>query len=178
MLQATLVILAGGASRRMGRPKAELPVGGVTMLDWMLARLGPRFDEVLVATAAMDRHPGGGPLAGVEAGLLAARHETIFAVACDMPHVTQELAAELVASVDGHDAAVPLLGGRAEPACAAYRRSALAEITIALEEGRLKATAALSNLDVVYVEGLDHQLFRNVNTPSDYQEFIAALGRT
>ena len=161
----------------MGRPKAELPVEGGTLLDWMLARLAPRFREVFISTPATDRHPGAGPLAGIEAGLLAAGHDTIFAVACDMPFVTGDLAAHLVALAAGHDAAVPLVRGRAEPACAGYRRSALPEITLALEEGRLKASAALTNLDVLYVDGLDPDLFRNINRPADYQQFLGALRR-
>src|SRR5262249_10446630 len=41
-------VLAGGASRRMGRPKASLPYGAGTLLDFQIAKLSPIFDDVFV----------------------------------------------------------------------------------------------------------------------------------
>jgi molybdopterin-guanine dinucleotide biosynthesis protein A len=200
-LEATLVVLAGGESRRMGRPKALLPVGGTTLVEWLVARLAPEFAHLLVSAPAPDRlpaglrprlvrdlHAGAGPLAGVEAGLAASPHDTIVAVACDMPAVTARLARRLVAAVadapDGPrvDAAVPRLGGRPEPACAAYRRSAAGPIAAALGAGRLRAADALDELRVHWLDGEDPALFANLNTPDDYRRFVdsglGAAGRT
>jgi molybdopterin-guanine dinucleotide biosynthesis protein A len=36
-LPATLIVLAGGDSRPMGRPKALLPVGSATLIEWLTA---------------------------------------------------------------------------------------------------------------------------------------------
>src|SRR6202158_5643864 len=76
-MQATLLVLAGGDSRRMGRPKAWLEVGEMTLLRWMIERLGPAFSEVVVSFAepeqverlvpfrlVFDRKRMAGPLAG------------------------------------------------------------------------------------------------------------------
>jgi molybdopterin-guanine dinucleotide biosynthesis protein A len=147
-LAATLLLLAGGDSRRMGWPKALLPVGGATLLEWIAEGLAPEFEGLLVAARepgqvppglrphfVADLHPGAGPLAGIEAGLAATEHEAVFAVACDMPHVEPELARRLVAEAAGYDAAVPRVGGRPEPTCAAYRRSAAAGLSAALAAG-------------------------------------------
>lgn len=186
MLDATLLILAGGASRRMGRPKALLPVGGTTLVGYLAGRLGPQFGELLVAAgdpalvpAGMrqvpDLHPGLGPLSGIEAGLEAAGNDRLFVVACDLPRVTAEVAALLVARCAGRDAAVPRVEGRAQPTCACYRTSALDAIRSALDRGHLKAADALQHLDVDWVEGLDPDLFWNINTPEDYQVFLSAL---
>src|SRR5712692_7593153 len=177
-MRATLLVLAGGQSRRMGRPKATLPVAGGTLIEWMLDRLAPGFDEVLVSVAGPDtelpplrarvvedRLPGAGPLAGIEAGLGRARFETLFAVACDMPFVSLELARKIVRAAPRHDAAVPRLDGRPEPACAAYRRSARSAIESALRQGRLRAAEVLRDLDVRWLDDLDPAAFKNINTP-------------
>jgi molybdopterin-guanine dinucleotide biosynthesis protein A len=187
-MQATLLVLAGGISRRMGRPKAWLPVGDTTLVRWVAAGLAPAFSEVMVAFAepeqieeliphrvVFDRKVSAGPLAGLEAGLTAARNEITFAVACDMPYVTQAVAQIAVAAVQGCDAAIPRTGGRPEPVCAAYRRSALPAITAALDAGRYKAAEVIEELDVTWLEGLDPQLFRSLNTPEDFERFRGAL---
>src|SRR6202022_3852472 len=104
-LDATLLVLAGGMSSRMGRPKAWLGGGGTKLLHWGGGRVAPPLSHVGVSFAepeqleehvpyrlVFDRRPSAGPLAGLEAGLTAARHEVTFAVACDMPYVTREVA--------------------------------------------------------------------------------------
>ncbi len=185
---ATLLVLAGGESRRMGRPKALLPVGGTTLVEWIVERLAPACEGLLVSARdpnavppglrrhfVGDLHVGAGPLAGVEAGLAATRHPIVVAVACDMPNVTPDLVRLLVAESARHDAAVPRVGGRPEPACAAYRISAAGAIAAALGSGRLRAADALEELDVNWLDGLSPHLFRNINTPQDYQQFNDAL---
>jgi molybdenum cofactor guanylyltransferase len=185
-MQATLLVLAGGHSRRMGRPKAWLEVGDSYLLRHVAERLAPAFSEVIVSFAepeqmkeavpyrvVFDRRPSAGPLAGVEAGLAAARNEVIFAVACDMPYVTQEVAQLAVAAARSCDAAIPRIGGRPEPVCGAYRRSALPFITGAVNTGRFKASELAAELDVTWLEGLDPQLFRSLNTPHDLERFHA-----
>lgn len=186
-LAATLLLLAGGESRRMGRPKALLPVGGATLVELIAERLAPEFESLLVAARdhsqlppglrlhfVADLHPGGGPLAGIEAGLAATSHEALVAVACDMPRVSPDLLGRLLRASDGFDAAVPRLGGRPEPACAAYRRSAALGIATALAEGRWKAAEALASLRVHWLDGEDPGAFVNLNTIADYRAFLDA----
>jgi molybdenum cofactor guanylyltransferase len=187
-VQATLLVLAGGESRRMGRPKAWLDVGGGTLLRYLVQRLGPAFSEVIVSFAepeqllepvpyrvAFDRRPGAGPLAGLESGLVAARNDVVFAIACDMPYVTPEVAQVAVAAARGCDAAIPRHDGRAEPVCGAYARSALPAITRAIDEGRLRAADIAAELEVTWLEGLDASLFRSLNVPADLERFNAEL---
>jgi molybdopterin-guanine dinucleotide biosynthesis protein A len=189
VMQATLLVLAGGESRRMGRTKAWLEVGETTLVRWVAERLAPTFAEVVVSFAepeqveesvpyrlVFDRKRSAGPLAGLEAGLAAARNEVTFAVACDMPYVTPELAEMAVAAARGCDAAIPRIDGRPEPACAAYRRSALPMITASLDAGRYRAADLAEHLDVTWLEGLDPDLFRSLNAPEDYERFRRELG--
>jgi molybdopterin-guanine dinucleotide biosynthesis protein A len=183
-MQASLLVLAGGDSRRMGRPKAWLEVGDTYLLRHVAERLGPAFSEVMVSFAqpeqleepvpyrvVFDRRPSAGPLAGIEAGLAAARNEVIFAVACDMPYMTPEVAQLAVAAARSCDAAIPRIDGRPEPVCGAYRRTALPFITGAVNTGRFKAAELVAELDVTWLEGLDPQLFRSLNTPADLERF-------
>jgi molybdopterin-guanine dinucleotide biosynthesis protein A len=184
LMEASLLVLAGGDSRRMGRPKAWLEVGNTTLLRYVVERLAPAFSEVIVSFAepeqleepvpyriVFDRKRSTGPLAGLEAGLVAARNEVIFAVACDMPYVTQEVAQMAVAAARGCDAAIPRFDGRPEPVCGAYKRTALPFITGALNSGRLKTADIAGELDVTWLEGLDPGAFRSLNTPEDLERF-------
>lgn len=172
----------------MGRPKAWLPVGETYLLRLVTERLAPAFSDVMVAFAepeqlertvpyrvVFDRKPSAGPLAGIEAGLMAAREEVMFVVACDMPHVTRELAEAAVAAARTCDAAIPRIAGRAEPVCGAYRRTALPAIAGALNAGRHKAAELVESLEVTWLEGLDPDLFASLNTPEDFERFNAAL---
>ena len=187
-MQASLLVLAGGDSRRMGRPKAWLEVGDTYLLRYVADRLAPAFSEVVVSFAepeqleqpvpyriVFDRKRSAGPLAGLESGLVAAKTDLVFAVACDMPYVTQELAAVAVAASRGCDAAIARVDGRVEPVCAAYARSALPKITRALNEGRFTAAEVVAELDVTWLAGLDAEAFRSLNTPADLARFNAEL---
>jgi molybdopterin-guanine dinucleotide biosynthesis protein A len=175
----------------MGRPKALLPVGAGTLIEFVVERLAPSFGCVLVAARSegqvprslrdrivADRHPGAGPLAGIEAGLLASPHEAVVAVACDMPWLSGELAARMAAASRGHDAAVPRVDGVPQPTCAAYRRSAAPAVTAALELRELTARGVLERLDVRWLDGEDPDQLRSLNAPEEYQAFLDALRKT
>lgn len=188
VVQASLLVLAGGDSRRMGRPKAWLEVGGGTLLRHVVQQLAPAFSEVIVSFGepeqllepipyriVFDRKLSAGPLAGLESGLASATQDVVFVVACDMPYVTPEVAQVAVAAARGCDAAIPRVDGRPEPVCAAYARSALPKITRALNEGRFRAADIAAELEVTWLEGLDSGVFRSLNTPADLERFNAEL---
>ncbi len=94
-----------------------------------------------------------------------------------MPAVTVGLVRRLATAAAGPavDAAVPRVAGRPEPACAAYRRSAAGPIATALGAGRLRAADALSDLRVRWLDDEDPARFANLNTPDDYERFLARL---
>ncbi len=104
------VVLAGGASRRMGRDKAVLPWTGTTLAHRAAAVLAEACGEVVVAgptdlardgvETVADVFAGRGPLAGLHAGLERAGGRAIFALACDMPFVGVELVQHLAAAAD------------------------------------------------------------------------------
>ena len=187
-MEATLLVLAGGESRRMGRPKPWIEVGNTVLLRYVVDRLAPAFSEVMVSFSepeqmqqlvpyrvVFDRKRNAGPLAGLEAGLMAARHDVLFAIACDMPYVTQPAVELAVAAARNCDAAIPRHDGLFEPVCGAYRKTALPAIIGALDAGQFTAHDVADYLDVTWLEGLDPAQFESLNTPADLERFHATL---
>lgn len=187
-MEATLLVLAGGQSRRMGRAKAWIEVGDTVLLRYVVSHLAPLFTEVVISFAepeqmeqlvpyrvVFDRKRHAGPLAGLEAGLMAAHHEVLFAIACDMPYVTRSVAEVAVAAARNCDAAIPRHEGLFEPVCGAYRKTALPAIVGALDAGNYTAHDVAEYLDVTWLEGFDPAQFESLNTPSDLERFRAAL---
>src|SRR6266571_892857 len=179
-MEATLVVLAGGRGRRMGRPKPWIEVGDTVLLRYVAARLAPAFSEVMVSFSEPEQMEQLIPYRVVfdrkrSAGLLAARNEVMFAVACDMPYVTQSVAELAVATARSCDAAIPRHEGLFEPVCGAYRKTALPAIVGALDAGNYTAHDVAEYLDVTWLEGLDPAQFESLNTPGDLERFHAAL---
>jgi molybdopterin-guanine dinucleotide biosynthesis protein A len=192
-LKATGVVLAGGESRRMGRDKLRLMVGGKPLLARVCLALASCCDEILVVggcAPAGTRHipdlrPGRqGPLAGIEAGLLAARHRAVFVAAGDMPLLTGALAGYLLGLLSGGiPAVVPYFEGRLHPLCAAYEREVRSTASAALDRGTRSVHELLGTLSGVrYVSGEELRQFgdpelllANVNSPEDLDRALKAL---
>jgi len=186
----TLLILAGGRSRRMGRDKAQLPAGDGTLIDHLARRLAPVVDETLVAGGPEsvrlagarridDRYQGLGPLAGMHAGLLEARFSLVWVVACDLPDVEPALGELLRGYAAGVDAVVPRLGDDSQGVCAVYDRSLAARIETFLQTGERRVQDFLGRIAVRYVTAaelrrVDPELrsFRNINTLADYEAWL------
>lgn len=190
------VILAGGASRRFGAPKALAVVGGRRIVDRVLDALAEAVPEVVVSAnepwlyddldlaVVPDVHPGIGPLAGIHAALLHAVERGwpgALVVACDLPYVTAEALRLIVrrAAVSPADAVVPESHGRGgvEPLCAFYSVECLPVVEAMIAGGERRAHELLERVRVdrvtlaeVRAAGDPHLLFHNVNTVSDLDE--------
>ena len=186
----SLVILAGGLSRRMGRDKAGLPAGDGTLIQHLARRLAPVVVETIVAggsgrhslpgvTTVDDRYPGLGPLAGIHAGLLVAQSPLVWVVGCDLPDVDAGLAALLCGLADDVDAVVPRIDSEPQGVCAVYDRALAPRIEglLAAGERRVKMLLAASNVRYVTpaeLRAVDPELlsFRNINTPAEYRAWL------
>lgn len=183
-IEATLLLLAGGSSRRMGRPKQVLPFAGTTLIEWQVSRLRGAFAETLIAVASPDQLPealqslavlddpsGRGPLGGLRAGLAAAAWPVVFALACDVPSLSATQAEQLAKQLAPHvDAVVPRSPRGPEPLAAAYRRDPTRQAAeAALAAGELRLSDLLGRLEVVY---RDLPALTNLNAPSDYEAFL------
>jgi molybdenum cofactor guanylyltransferase len=165
------IVLAGGRSERMGRPKAELDWHGDPLVEVVCRTLERSGAAPVVVVRAKgqrlpplpgtveivdDVRPARGPLEGLAAGLRAipAATEPAFVSAVDAPFLVPAFVSCVVRAVDaGTDAAVPVHEGRAHPLAAAYRVSP----TLQAVERRLVGTdhSVRGLLDDLRVRRLD-----------------------
>lgn len=177
MKDATGVLLVGGLSRRFGSVKALAPLGSETLADraWRALReafpvqiaVGKKADQLGLPFEVLDDGIDvRAPIAGVVAGLRAARTEVAVFLPVDCPLVTPEALRTLAESCA--DAAVPQSG----PLPGAFSQTALPLLEARLEAGELSLRDALSDLDVVAVE-LDSAVLTNVNTERELDRLRA-----
>ena len=185
----SLVIQAGGESRRMGQNKALIPFMGRPLIQRVIERLQALADEVIITSNQPDGFeqfqyplvadvlPGMGALGGLYTALLAARYPLVMVAACDMPFANQQLFQYQVDLLirDGMDVAIPGYAEGWEPFHSVYRReTCLPEIKTALEQGQRRLISWLPRVRVMYlgaeVIGKFDSLgiaFQNVNTPEE-----------
>ncbi|MBM3973550.1 MAG: molybdenum cofactor guanylyltransferase [Planctomycetes bacterium] len=189
------IILAGGRSARMGRPKEALPFAGAPLLTRIATALAPACEPVVVVArdarqplpplpaAVLRTHddaPGRGPLAGVAAGLrrLAAHGfasvDAAFVVACDHPFVDAAFARGLAERLGDAEAAMPDVDGRVEPLCAVYRLRCLPRIDALLAAGDAGPSAladAAARVPAAALRVFDPELraLCDVDTAADYE---------
>ncbi|HWM93545.1 MAG TPA: molybdenum cofactor guanylyltransferase [Thermoanaerobaculia bacterium] len=173
------VVLAGGASTRMGRDKALLEIEGESLVVRAARRLGEVCSEVLVADAGRGLLPGSvpdgsgkGPAAGILGAALVRPGQPLLVLAVDLPRVPVPLLEELARS--DADLAVPRWSGGVEPLCALYGPAALAALEERVKLGRfdLRTLPETPGLRVRWVEEIERfgepaEVFLNVNRPSD-----------
>jgi molybdenum cofactor guanylyltransferase len=193
-LEISAAILAGGRATRMGgADKASLLIGGVPIVARQLAALAKVAGDVRIVVGSHhddearyralgvptvpDAIAGAGPLGGLYTALLAARHDRVIVLACDLPFVSAALLERLVAESgpgSDNDAVVPRSARGLEPLCAVYRKACAGRVEARITCGDLRLTALLADLRVRELGPLDlgpydnGSLFENVNTPHDY----------
>jgi len=189
---AAAVVLAGGASRRMGRDKAGLGWNGTSLLRHLIQLLQPEFSEVMVSaqsadaypglgvTVVADAEPGSGPLCGVASALAATDAEWLFVVACDMPFAEASVWHALAAHAsDSVDAVIPKSARGIEPLCGLYHRRCLPVFRECLRGGSFAMHDALDRVRAAEVAidiPIQSNPFLNINTPDDYARACAHGG--
>jgi molybdopterin-guanine dinucleotide biosynthesis protein A len=183
-------VLAGGQSSRMGCDKALLELGGVPLVV-RAARLvesvargatvigRPDTFRAMKLHAVADDWPGAGPLGGIATALRATEKDWNLIVACDLPYLTKRWLEFLVGQAlsSQADAVVSMNERGAEPLCAMYNKKCEAAVWLALDRGTRKVTDCLAGVHVEHIEqaawkGFDSEglLFKNINSPEDYEE--------
>lgn len=185
IVRASGVVLTGGASRRMGRDKAVLPVGdpAVPLAVRVAAALadagcpditcvGGDLEalDALGLRTAPDDHPGEGPLGGVLTGLRLADLAIVVVLACDLPAIDGATVRGLItalATAPSAEVAVPEVDGHLQVHAAAFRRSCRPRLLAAFDAGERSLTRALAPLEVVPVTHLDARALVDVDSPGD-----------
>jgi molybdopterin-guanine dinucleotide biosynthesis protein A len=174
------IVLAGGQGRRMGGvDKGLQPLRGKPMVAWAIARLRPQVEEIIINAnqnlqvyAAFGHRVvpdeiGGfaGPLAGLHAGLKAAKHPLVMTVPCDSPFLPSDLVARLNTHLGHNHLAVAKTGNQAHPVFALMKREVRESLEAFLASGGRKIDAWYAALEVIEVRFDDEaDAFRNINT--------------
>jgi molybdopterin-guanine dinucleotide biosynthesis protein A len=191
------IVLCGGQSQRMGRPKAWLPFGPETMLERVVRLLREAVDPVVVVAAPDQELPqlpdeidvvrdvakGRGPLQGLAVGLAAleGKADAAFVSSCDVPFLNPRFVRRMIDLLADRTICVPRVGEHFHPLAAVYRLEVAKVARNLLEENRLRPYflfEAVPTRVVVAAELADidpeFETLRNLNTPEEYDAALRA----
>jgi molybdopterin-guanine dinucleotide biosynthesis protein A len=185
----TVFVLAGGKSTRMGKDKAFLEFKGRILLARALELAAGAGQEVRIVGnprkfAAFGRviediYRERGPLGGIHAALKSSSTELNLMLAVDLPFVQPDFLKYLISVARETRAwvTVPRASDGLQPLCAVYRREFAKIAEQSLAQGKNKIDALFAEVDTkilgpeeVSEAGFSGQMFRNLNTPEEFEE--------
>ena len=192
------IVLCGGQSSRMGRPKAWLPFGGEIMLPRVVRLLSEVVEPVVVVAAldqavpplpaevgvVRDEEKGRGPLQGLAAGLeaLRGRVDAAYLSSCDVPFLQPAFVGRLIELLGEHSICVPRVGDHHHPLAAVYRLDVEKTVHQLLKQNRLRPFFLFEAVPTRVVEPAEladvdpsFQTLRNLNTPEEYGTALREL---
>lgn len=189
------LILVGGRSRRMGRPKAWLPFGNETLLQRIVRKLSAVVSPIVIVAEFGQELPrlsgveilydpiaDQGPLMGLTTGLRALQpvSEWAFVTGCDAPFLTSELVSMLFSCRRDVEIVVPNIEGQAYPLAALYNTKLWRDAQTLLDSNvhRLMALLDLGRVGEISqcdLRGIDPELLclMNINTPELYEKALS-----
>ncbi|WP_454193476.1 molybdenum cofactor guanylyltransferase [Paenibacillus sp. Marseille-Q7038] len=200
------IVLAGGASRRMGIDKAALELGNSRVLDIIARELSSMTSKVYIATGSVSRedmdseyievkdiYSGSGPLAGIQAGMLRGEADLYVVASCDIPLIRAELLSAMVQVMEvdldsGVQALVPQIRDQIHPLAAVYHHSVMDMLENQLRKDNRRVRDALSKLTVRYITESEleaitdipaariEEMFINMNEKEDYERVKQIYG--
>jgi len=196
-LKTAGIILCGGKSSRMGRPKAWLPFGEEVLLQRVVRILQTIFEPIVVVAAPNQALPALsdsvivarddceflGPLNGLAVGLavLQGRAEVAYLSSCDVPFLKTDFAARVVDRLADASICMPDFGGFKHPLAAVYRVDVLPVVRELIDAGKLRTMFLTERVPTRFVVAEDFAdidpgmvSLRNVNTPEEYEETVRA----
>jgi len=179
------LVLAGGASARMGFDKAKLRYDGEPQVRriartleslappaWVSVRRAQAGDEVFAGLRViLDEDEGIGPMAGVLGAFRQDPNRAWLVVAVDMPFLTGGVLRRLVESRDPalYGTAYRNSDGGPETVCAIYEPRILPVLLERKAKGK-HSLMVLRDVPVKMVDPVDPRELRNINTFDDYRE--------
>jgi molybdopterin-guanine dinucleotide biosynthesis protein A len=179
------LVLAGGASVRMGQDKAVMMWDGQRLVDRAVGCLRLIADDVVVANGRRtlpdldvaqiaDQPPGVGPLGGIAAGLGQAEHDLVCVLAVDLPYADPDMFRALIERWQGEAAVIPTGAGQPQPLHAVWTAAAAPALGVLIADGVRSVGRAAAALDALVLDAqttselIDHDRWAtNVNRPSD-----------
>lgn len=185
----TGIILAGGKSKRYGRNKALVDLGGVPLIERVVGTMSSVFQRLILVTNTpheyshlhlpmyQDLIKGLGPLGGIYTGLSAISDEAGFFVACDMPFINGALIRHMVRVRGDFDVVAPKIDWKIEALHALYCKKGLPTVKGLIDSGEYQVVKFYRKVRVKYIgekeiRAFDPDLrsFFNVNRPEELLE--------
>lgn len=188
MKNYSVVIQAGGESRRMGQDKGLLPFGDGFMVNYILRQIDGMGEECFIISNHPDNYyrfglsvypdviPGIGALGGVYTALFYAKTDYVILLACDMPFINKSLLTFLISSSKDFEVVIPRVGKDKlpEPFRAVYAKRCLTYVEETIHEGKRRVIDFFDQAKIRYVDqdeiekyDPDGLSFFNVNTQKD-----------
>ena len=174
------IVLAGGFSKRMGTDKAELKLGGLTLLELQIRKLRQiGIADIMVSgcrkpmegtRAIEDIYPHKGPMSGIHACLKMAKTKACLVVSVDVPLFPAEWLGKLV---QAHDGPVTMLshGDEMEPLLAVYDTALAPRAEDLILSGDRSVRSLFTGSKVSRMEYTgDPDFLLNCNTPKDFEK--------
>lgn len=190
------IVLAGGQAQRMdGQDKGLIQLDGRPLIAWVLERLAPQVDEIVIsANRHLDEyaklgHPVvtdvsadyRGPLAGIHAAGQTIQSEWLLVAPCDTPFLPHDLAQRLLDGTQAQNTRLACAadGEHVHAATLIMHRGLLDDLGERLTQNRLKVRdwQAENNCAVVRFSNAA-QAFMNINTPDDLAAARRAIVRS
>ncbi len=184
LAEASAVILAGGASSRMGQDKSLMLVDGKPLIQRVWEQLSGRFGDILISTNERKKYaflearcvpdlvPGSGPLMGIRTAVEAARHDRIFVTACDIPVMDDDTVEKMLVLAEDFDCVVPRSRVGHEPLFAVYRKSAIPAMCDVLDSGERRISAVFPRVRTHAFDLGPAEWYRNLNTREDLAAYL------
>mgnify|MGYP006180588665 FL=1 len=178
--RCSVLLLAGGRGQRMGgADKGLLDWQGRPLIAWLHELVRPLTDDLLISCnrnaeryapfadrlVSDDEADFQGPLAGIRAGLRAARQANVLILPCDAPQLDRQLL-EALLNLAGERTVVVRQGEFLEPLFSVIPRALHADLEQAWQAGERSPQRWLRSLDPLTVEcPLGDPRLANFNTP-------------
>ncbi|MDY6801747.1 MAG: molybdenum cofactor guanylyltransferase [Bacteroidota bacterium] len=182
------VILAGGANKRFqGKTKANIQISGVRIITRTIKILHEIFDDIIIVTNTPEQFKGFshyklvpdeiknvGPLGGIHAAMKAAKNDSVFVFASDMPCISSKLIKKHIEFYQKRrcDAAIPRINDFKEPLHSIYNTKIFEKLDTYLKNAHdYSIEGFIKDLNIRYHNLEDteenRKSFFNINTPQD-----------
>ncbi len=183
--EITGIILAGGASRRMGKDKGLCEFKGKPLVTYAIDALIPICDNILISSnntedylkfgfdIINDEYKNIGPIGGIFSSLNKSNTKHNIIISCDTPFINTQLLEYILKNVENYDIVVPEHGNSyIEPLAGYYTTSIISVLKNSIKAKDYKLMNLFNKVKfktvrVNSITNYSQNLFKNLNTPSD-----------
>ena len=178
-------VLCGGLSSRMGRDKALLTVGGLTLIERIFRTASACADDCFLVADKKDKYAfleapvvtdsflRCGPIGGIHAALMACRNDKCLILSCDMPLISEKTIDQLFNTRTSAEIVAAKSTKGIEPVCAIYAKSCLPTLEAQVKDKNYRLMDLLGTMEtqIITIEGnrKEESEFMNVNCAADFR---------